>query len=244
MAKYLYILCEGERDEMFYERLAERVTGQSFEADQEFRLRHGSNWKTAIAAAQLLIQRVRRWTSRQDIAVIIAVDNDRAPGHPAATAPARPLPKADQKKEPRYAKLVAMLEEALGKERTNWPVEVALAVPVEMLESWVLTLLAPTRAELPFNLRRRLRADPLAPTRAELPLFSEASSRLAREYHGAKPPPQLKDLCKDAAAASGISLMELFWKAAESDLSAAEHASGSLRLFLEDLQSWTQAEAG
>lgn len=219
MAKYLYILCEGELDEMFYERLAERVTGQSFEADQEFRLRHGSNWKTAIASARLLIQRVRRWTSRQDIAVIIAVDNDRAPGHPAATAPARPLPKADQKKEERYAKLVSMLDEALGKERTNWPVEVALAVPVEMFESWVLTLLDPKRAELP--------------------LFSEASSRLAREYHGAKPPPQLKDLCKDAAAASGMSLMELFWRAAESDLSEAASSSDSLRLFLEDLQSWS-----
>lgn len=219
MAKYLYILCEGERDELFYERLAERVTGQSFQADQEFRLRHGSNWKTAIASARLLIQRVRRWTSRQDIAVIIAVDNDRAPGHPAATAPARPLPKADQKMEERYAKLISMLDEALGKERTNWPVEVALAVPVEMLESWVLTLLDPTRAELP--------------------LFSEASSHLAREYHGAKPPPQLKDLCKDAATASGMTLMELFWKAAESDLSGAAASSGSLRLFLEDLKSWS-----
>lgn len=218
MPKHLYILCEGELDEMFYERIAERVTGQTFQTDQEFRVRHGSNWKTAMSAARMLINRFKHWQSKQEIAVIIAVDNDRAPSHPGGRSYPRPLPKADLNKEARYPKLAAMLESSLGTNRTAWPVQVALAVPVEMIESWVLTLLNPARDELP--------------------PFSEASRRLAHLYYGTTPPPQLKDLRDEAAKASGQTLDELFWQAAEQDLVAAGHASASLRLFLDDLKAW------
>jgi len=219
MAKHLYILCEGELDEMFYERLAERVTGQTFQSDQEFRVRHGSNWKTALAASKLLINRVRHWQSKQEVAVIIAVDNDRAPGHPGGQPYPRPLPKFDLDKPPRYRQLVAMLESALGKDRSQWPIDVALAVPVEMIESWVLTLLKPNEAE-------------------DLPPYSEASSPLAQRYYGTKPPPQLKDLRDAEAKSRGMSLDELFWTAAEADLDPAAAVSRSLALFIEDLKGW------
>jgi len=218
MPKHLYILCEGELDEMFYERLAERVTGQIFQSDQEFRVRRGSNWKTALAAAKLLINRVRHWQSKQDIAVIIAVDNDRAPGHPGGNTYPRPLPKPDLKKQPRYPQLVSMLENTLGQDRLQWPIGVALAVPVEMIESWVLTLLNPGLDELP--------------------LYSEASSPLAKLYYGMTPPPQLKDLRDAEAKSRGMSLDELFWEAAEADLAPAAAVSHSLSLFLADLKGW------
>ncbi|GAA5147458.1 hypothetical protein GCM10023213_42120 [Prosthecobacter algae] len=220
MQKHLYILCEGELDEMFYERIAERVTGQSFHSDQEFRVRRGSSYDTAIASARLLINRFKGWSEKQPIAVIIAVDNDRAPGHPAGCVYPRPLPKADLKKEPRYTKLVEMLTATLGKDRSQWPIEVALAVPVEMIESWVLTLLQPDREELP--------------------LFSEANSHLARQYYPNTPPPQLKDLRDEAAKSRGLNRDELFWQAASEDLEAAAKVSPSLRLFLDDLKAWSQ----
>jgi hypothetical protein len=219
MQTHLYILCEGELDEMFYERIAERVTGRSFVSDQEFRLRQGANWKSAMAMARLLIHQHKHWTEKQDIAVIIAVDNDRAPGHPGGKSYSRPLPKADLVKEPRYPKLVSMLEGALGSDRSTWPVHVALAVPVEMIESWVLTLLHPDIDELP--------------------PFPEASRQMARLYYGTKPPPQLKDLRNSEAKARGLSLDELFWLAADQDLEAAEKSSASLALFLADLRSWS-----
>ena len=218
MASHLYILCEGELDEMFYEHIAERITGETFQSDEEFRVRQGSNWKTAMAAAQLLLNRFKGWKTPQEVAVIIAVDNDRAPGHPSGRTYPRALPKADQKKEPRYPKLAALVEKTLGKDPEQRPVKVALAVPVEMIESWVLTLLDPDREELP--------------------LFSEASSELAKQYYGGKPPPQLKDLRDAEATKRGLSRDELFWAAAGCDLEVGASASPSLQLFLNDLKSW------
>ncbi len=220
MSKHLYILCEGELDEVFYERLAERVTGQTFLIDQELRYRPGANWKTVFASARLLINRFKHFTAKQDIGVIIAVDNDRASGHPAGRAYPRPLSKADQNKEPRHAKLMDMLRSALGVDRHTWPVEVALAVPVEMIESWVLVLLDPSQQDLP--------------------PFAEASSHSAGLYYaGMSPPPQLKDLCEAEADARKVSKQDLFWMAVEKPLKAACEASGSFKLFVSDLETWT-----
>ena len=171
-AKYLYILCEGERDEMFYERLCERLTGHTYILPTDFRLRRGANWKTAMAGAVLLVNRFKHWPERQDIGLIIAVDNDRAPGHPGSPLPhPRPLPPMDLKKPERYPALIRMLEKALGPDRSAWPVDVALAMPVEMIESWLLVLLEPGCPDLP--------------------LFSEAKQALPSQYYGGNPPPQL-----------------------------------------------------
>ena len=81
---WLYILSEGERDELFYDLVAERVTGRGFERPSDFRLRCGANWKSALAAGRLLLNRVKHWGGAQDVAVILAIDNDRAPGHPGS----------------------------------------------------------------------------------------------------------------------------------------------------------------
>ena len=88
---YLYILSEGERDEFFYGLIAERVTGRTFDRPADFRLRHGANWKTALAGGRLLLNRIKHWNEPQEVAVILAIDNDRAPGHPGSLPPPRPL---------------------------------------------------------------------------------------------------------------------------------------------------------
>jgi hypothetical protein len=149
MATHLHILSEGADDEMFYEHLAEVVTGKVFALSTEYPLRHGANWKTALANARMLLSRFRHWKEKQDIAVIIAVDNDRAPQHPGGRVYPQPLPPSDLKKPARYTAILSMVEEYLGKDPHQWPVAVALAVPVEMIESWVLTLLDPQCEELP-----------------------------------------------------------------------------------------------
>lgn len=222
--KFLYILCEGELDELFYERLCERITGQSYEQPQEFRVRRGSNFKTAIAAARVLLSRFRHWTQPQDVAVIIAVDNDRAPSHPGSSPAPRPLPPLDLKKAPRYSALVALVNEMLGADPSTRSVDAALAVPVEMIESWLLLLLDPAREELP--------------------LFSDVSP-ISRHYYGGKnPPPQLKNLRDEAAATRGLSLDDLFYEAADQgDLDRLAARSPSFALFRDDLKQWRNSSA-
>ena len=215
---FLYVLSEGERDELFYERIAERVTGQNFERPSDFRLRHGANWKTALAGGRLLLNRVKHWPEPQEVAVILAIDNDRAPGHPGALPHPRPLVGHDLKKPPRHPAVMKMVTDALGTDQNAWPVKVAVAMPVEMIESWVLLLTAPQR-----------------PT---LPLFAEAIQPSARAYYGATPPPQLKDLCKAEAAALGKSHDDYFWHAAEQDIEATIAVSPSFRMFLDELARW------
>jgi len=216
--KHLYILCEGWRDEVFYKRICERVTGQEYEEQRELRLRHGSNWKSAMANAKLLLGRYKHIRGQQDICAIIAIDNDRAPAHPGAKPPSRTLPKSDLKKQPRHPALVQMVEGFLGADRTKWPIDVALAVPVEMIESWVLLL---------WN-----------PDRPDLPLFSEASQPSAREYHGGHARPQLKDLCKAEAETKNLTLDTFFTESTDKDLANATAASASLNMFIEELRQW------
>ena len=221
---YLYILSEGERDEDFYDLIAERVTGHIFERPSNFRLRRGENWKTAMAKSRLLLNLVKHWTEQQDVAVIIAIDNDRAPEHPGSVLPPpRPLVGLDLKKQPRYPAIVKLVEEALGEDRGRWPVDVAIAMPVEMIESWVLLLCNPHRPALP--------------------LFAEANQHSARAYYGATPPPQLKDLCKVEAAALGKTLADYFWHAAEQEIAPAAAASPSFRMFVEELHRWRRPVA-
>ena len=52
------------------------MTGEAFQSDQEFRLRLGSNWKSAIANAKLLISRFKHWSK--------AAESDLAPAMEAA----------------------------------------------------------------------------------------------------------------------------------------------------------------
>lgn len=209
---YLYILSEGERDDLCYDLVAERATGRTFERPADFRLRHGANWKTALAGGRLLLNRVKHWNEPQDVAVILAVDNDRAPEHP------RPLVGHDLKKAARYPAVAKMVTDALGTDRDARPVKVAVAIPVEMIESWVLLLCDSNRPKLP--------------------LFAEASQASARAYYGTQPPPQLKDLRNAEAEAAGKSLDEYFWYAAEQDLDAVTSVSQSFKMFIGELKQW------
>ena len=216
---YLYILSEGERDELFYELIVKRVTGCTFERPSDFRARPGENWKTVQAKGRVLLSLDKRWKDQQDIAVIIAIDNDRAPGHPGSLLPhPRPLVGHDLKKEPRYPALTKMVTEALGTDRDTWPVDVTVGMPVEMIESWVLLLSNPYRPVLP--------------------LFGEAIQPSTRAYYGVTPPPQLKDLCKTEAADLGKQLDEYFWHATEQDIETATTVSPSFKMFVDELKSW------
>lgn len=219
---YLYILSEGDRDELFYDLIAEHVTGRTYERPADFRLRHGANWKTALAGGRLLLNRVKQWKELQEVAVILAIDNDRAPGHPGSLPHPRPLVGHDLKKHPRYPAVAKLVTDALGTDRSTWPVDIAVAMPVEMIESWVLLLCNPQRPALP--------------------LFAEAIQPSARAYYGATPPPQLKDLCKAEAAVISKRLDEYFWHATERGIEATAAISPSFKMFVEKLEQWRKTQ--
>lgn len=224
MKRGLCILSESGRDEMFYERIAERALNESFMAIDlpvMVKTQRNAPWKEVLNLAQKTIKRLQHWEGQQHMALIIAVDNDRAPGHPGAKPPARTLPPQDQKKAARYSALKQLLETQLGSDRKTWPMDIALAVPVEMIESWVLILLDPSRGELP--------------------IFAEADQASAITYYNGHPPKQLKDLCQEEAEAANVSRDQLFDRAAERDLTAAEAASASLKMFVDDLRAWRKA---
>lgn len=204
---------------MFYERLCERLTGLSFFRPDEFRTRSGANWKTAIVAARLLMERFVRFTAPQEIAVLIAIDNDRAPGHPGCRNYPQPLPAHDRKKEPRFPKLQAMVNENLGADPAQRCVQAVIAMPVEMIESWLLLLLDPSRAD------------------NDLPPFAEADSAIAREYYGKQPPPQLKDLREAERSIRNVDLETLFFDAADAgDLDGLTTASESFAVFRKEVE--------
>lgn len=226
----LYILCEGERDELFYERLCERLSGFTFSRPEEFRLRNGSNWKTAIAGARLLLERFSRWKTPQQIALLIAIDNDRAPGHPGGRTYPRPFPAHHRQKEPRYAKLQTLVNGKLGSDPATRNVQAVIAMPVEMVESWLLLLLEPSRTE------------------ESLPPFAEADSAIAREYYGKEPPAQLKNLREAVRQQRGVDDDALFFDAADTgDLQRLAAASRSFAVFREQAEVlpavWRQAGA-
>lgn len=215
----LYVLTEGERDELFYERLCERLTGLTFSKPDEFRIRPGSNWKTAQAAARFLLERFAKFTDSQEMAVLIAIDNDRAPGHPGGRTYPKPLPAHDRKQEPRFSKLREMVEAKLGVDPSRRPVQAVIAMPVEMIESWLLLLLDPSLTD------------------DELPPFADADSAIAREYHGNHPQPQLKDLCEIERRQRKVDLDRLFFDASDTgDLDRLTEASRSFAIFREEVE--------
>ena len=219
MTPALHLLAESDRDAFFYERLCERLSDLSF-ATFEIRPRLGSNWASVLVQARLLLERFRPISPPQQIVVLIAVDNDRAAGHPGGRIYPRPLPGADRRKEPRYQKLEQMVNENLGPDPGSRNVQAILAVPVEMVESWILLSLNPS-----------LQDD-------DLPLFSEADSAMAREYFGRDVPPQLKDLRKAEEAARKLGQTDLFWLAADkADLDQLKTRSPSFALFRKQVES-------
>jgi hypothetical protein len=221
MLPALYILAEGEPDELFYERLTERISGQTFCRPEEFRVRSGSNWKTVQAAAKLLLNRFRNYQTKQQIAILISLDNDRAPGHPGGRIYPRVLPELDRKKEPRFGKMQELISSTLGSSAKARNVQVAVAMPVEMVESWLLLLLDKT-----------LKQD-------DLPPFAKASDTLPCAYYGAVPPPQLKDLRSEKQQSLDVDQTELFFGAANSgDLDLLATQSISFCVFQDDVRAW------
>ena len=224
--KTLYLLTEDDSDSLIYEACAERVTGSVFTPVCR-RMRKGSGIGAVRASLQLALGEASRMAEGSGAHFLLAMDNDRAPHAASSDAlsavPRARLAAADARKNDRYAALLAAVQEHLGADQKQWRVPVALAVPVEMIESWLLLIAHGGMA-------------------ADLPRFSYRDSSLARRfYHPAEPPAQLKDLRDTARKEDGFSshsewalhlVMELL------DPAELAERSPSFALFRQWLEAW------
>ena len=223
----LYVVSESENDGRFYAQCTKKLTGDAPDlvvlrgrkAEGVESVKRGI--KNAIAKARA----AARGTERMFF--IAAIDNDRAPHEENRELDRSRLSREEYDRPSRMEWMKTTVESVLGPNRQTWPMSVALAVPVEMIESWIV--------------RGRRNAE-LQPAR----YFSWADSQSAREYYApAEPPPQWKDLAREEQAASGFANKQDFYVDVILNLDADALAarSPSFRMFKEWLDGWPLAES-
>jgi hypothetical protein len=216
---FIYIVAESEGDVLFYITCAERICGTALDYDYRISRRGSGIAQTRRMLRYMLADARNAHGGGPGVFWIAAMDNDRAPQHPDGARPPGTLSKADQRKTNRFEELLA---EASSQGVSSIG---AIAVPVEMIESWVLQALSP---------------DALL----KLPAFSEQDAALAIAYyqtnHGSAPPPQLKDLAHAAMKEHGCEDWYEFLIEVADKLDAAKLAeqSRSFKLFRDDLLRW------
>jgi hypothetical protein len=177
---HVYLLSEDDSDDQVYVYLLEMLLEKRVELVQRVRSRRGGVGEVR-KRLPLLFAAIRRAGVVEDTYFLVAIDNDRAPEHPAHEG--RPHSKAE---ECRHCALERAMGHALPDGR---PIPGALAVPVQMIESWLLMMHDPATY----------------PNEATLPMYARRRGVAARRAHGHDPPPQLKDLVRSAREARGWS---------------------------------------
>lgn len=216
---FIYIVAESEADALFYIACAERIHGAAFDF-KFYRTSRGTGIAQARRMLRYMLADVRNSSGGgPGIFWIAALDNDRAPQHPDGIRPPGTLSAFDQRKASRHAELHA----EASAQRVSAPG--AIAVPVEMIESWVLQALS---------------ADAVL----DLPAFDEQASALAITYyqvnHRRPPPPQLKDLACAAMRQHGYQDWKefLIHVAGRLDADLLAQQSRSFAQFHEAVKSW------
>ena len=238
----LYLVTESDNDAVFYTLCAAKMTGGEFEP-LPLKNRKGDG----ISAVQRQLKYALRCAraaagGSQPVAFIAAVDNDRAPHEEHTTSAGgdggqrrigtgldhTKLSDCERARPNRLKWMMATVEGELGSNRSAWKMPVALAVPVEMLESWIV---------------RALNEQPPQP----MAHFSVTDSDRARKYyHPTAPPPQWKDLAAHEQSKRGCADKRDFYCEVVKSLDAQALASRSLsfRMFKEWLDGWTVSAAG
>ena len=174
---YLWLLSESDNDDAFYKACVERLTGKTVHLVPR-KLRKGSGLSALRSNSRLMLQQIQQSGYSDDTFFLIAWDNDRSPVHPKHEQRSG-LSKKERQKGCRYCEIESVIRSTLG-ERNVWPIPGAIAVPVEMLESWLLLICDGEHYR----------------DEASLPPFAGKDQKPARDFYAPKnPPDQLKDLC-------------------------------------------------
>ncbi|MCB0188154.1 MAG: hypothetical protein KDE31_27990 [Caldilineaceae bacterium] len=139
---------------------------------------------------RIVLQELQRTGRQENTYLVVTFDNDRASTHPHHET-RNDLNSIEKPKPCRVCALQREIENAWGKDPAQWPAKAAIAVPVEMLESWLLLFCGHQPESLPIFARK---AQPI----------------VARYYASSKPTEQLKDLCLLEMEQNSISTMGEF----------------------------------
>ncbi|MEQ1862342.1 MAG: hypothetical protein ABMA13_20680 [Chthoniobacteraceae bacterium] len=233
----LFLAGESDADEEFYASCAEKITSRAFQRIP-LRNRKGSGVESVRKQMRNGLKMARAAAHGQEsVAFIAAMDNDRAPHPenearpPVGTGLDRALLVGHEADSPeRLGWMQAVVEEVLTSDRSKWPLDVALALPVEMIESWIVRVLCDACPQ-------------------PMPHFSRSDSQGVREYYAQSVggcPPQWKDLAEAEHAALEHREDRRFTKRefyeyvmSRLDADALAKRSLSFRMFKEWLEHWT-----
>ena len=223
---WVYILSESDYDDLFYNLCLEIIAQQGYQLISR-RLRPGSGISSVRRNIRLLLRDIAHTGKVEQTFFVIALDNDRCPIHPhhEQIPDIHKLPIKEQRKQCRFCEIERVIQEILGQDRHLWPIKGAVAVPVQMLESWLLLI---------------CNKDVYKDERS-LPLFAWKSLSLAQQYYApGKPDDQLKDLKEREKSTLQISSEEDFYLYCIEHLVPAELASlsPSFALFKKQVEGW------
>lgn len=223
---FIYILSESNIDDVFYSLCVEKIKEQAYMLVPR-RLRRGGGISQVRKYLQILLKDIRYSGEVEITFFVIALDNDRSPAHPThqQIPNINKLPENERRKTCRFCELEKTAYDILGADRETWPIKGAIAVPVQMLESWLLLICNRREHE----------------NEASLPMFAWKSMPLARMYHSPKQPGnQLKDLAGLEKKKLGINSSEDFCLYCIEQLSPDDLAlvSPSFSLFLGQVNNW------
>jgi len=223
---YLYILSEDENDDVFYKGCVEKITGMHFELIPR-RIRKGGGISYVRKHIPLLLRDIKFSGYVENTFFLISLDNDRSPTHPDHEIQKffHKLPKKEQAKTCRYCEIENLAKQILGFKRNSWPISGAIAVPVQMIESWFLLICDSKKYE----------------NEKSLPIFAKQKSELAKRFYAPKKPSkQLKDLCADERKKLQMNLKKDFCQYCADNLipGKLQITSDSFGLFNSQVADW------
>jgi|GEM_PF-967650 len=223
----LYLVTESERDALFYLKCAVHLGLRDVSWSTALRNRKGDG--SAAVEKQLeyaLKGAMASAGGEEEVCFVAAIDNDRTP-HPENehTLQRGKLSGNELTRPSRLDWVEAAAIRLLGQDRSTWRLLVALAVPVEMIESWTVKALDGELAGGP------------------MPHFSRQNQSKARNYYRpVEAPPQWKDLERMAREAVQLSDDESFYEHVVTVIAAEptrlRDKSQSFTHFHEQLTAW------
>ena len=134
---FLWLLSESDNDDAFFKACVERLTGKTLELVSR-RLRRGGGLSELRSKSRILLGQIKHTGYVEETFFLIALDNDRSPVHPTHERRSG-LSRKERQKVCRYCEIDSVIRSMLG-EQSEWPISGAVAVPVGMMERWLLLI--------------------------------------------------------------------------------------------------------
>jgi hypothetical protein len=216
---YAYLLTEADWDDQILLFLLEVLTGRQMK-EVRTRFRKGGIGEAKRLLAPMLAT-IRRSGVQDHAVFVVAMDNDRAREHRAPDQPDHVTGPHPESKPCRFCALSERVAELLP---DGHPIPGAIAVPVQMIEAWLLMIHDANKY----------------PDEAALPSCARRDKPAAQRHYGNDPPMQLKDLWDDECRNAKMTAADL----AADCISRLDHTSlaarsPSFRLFRNQVMAWS-----